>query len=72
MTSHEYLFNVTMTCSGCSGAVNRVLTKTPGVESIDISLEKQEVRVKGSAPYDMVLEKIKKTGKKVNDGRVIS
>lgn len=36
-----------------------------GVESFDVSLEKQEVIVKGTAEYDYVLEKIKKTGKEV-------
>ena len=80
-----------MTCGGCSGAVNRVLSKaqTQGelqvsevsgvceqpdsiiqymagiVSSFDISLEKQEVNVTGSAPYETVLEIIKKTGKTV-------
>ncbi|OCH94963.1 hypothetical protein OBBRIDRAFT_788704 [Obba rivulosa] len=54
-----------MTCSGCSGAVERVLKKTEGVASYDVSLEKQEVLVKGTIPYDDLLEKIKKTGKEV-------
>ena len=27
---HTYEFNVTMTCGGCSGAINRVLTKLEG------------------------------------------
>lgn len=74
-----------MTCSGCSGAVERVLKKTEGasylaahrprahrlthratgVSSYDISLEKQEVIVKGSIGYELLLEKIKKTGKEV-------
>lgn len=36
-----------------------------GVDSYDVSLEKQEVIVRGSAEYDYVLEKIKKTGKEV-------
>ena len=38
-----------------------------GVDSYDISLEKQEVIVKGSIGYDDLLEKIKKTGKEVRD-----
>ncbi|KAF4608494.1 Cytosolic copper metallochaperone [Pleurotus pulmonarius] len=63
MSDHTYKFDVKMTCSGCSGAVERVLKKTDGVSSYDISLEKQEVLVKGSIPYDDLLEKIKKTGK---------
>jgi copper chaperone len=39
-----------------------------GVSSFDVSLEKQEVIVKGTLPYDEVLEKIKKTGKEVCPG----
>ena len=35
------------------------------MSSYDISLEKQEVIVKGSIGYDALLEKIKKTGKEV-------
>lgn len=36
-----------------------------GISSYDVSLEKQEVIVKGKIPYDDLLEKIKKTGKEV-------
>lgn len=43
-----------------------------GVSSFDVSLETQQVVVKGTAPYDTVLEKIKKTGKEVRKGEVIS
>ena len=28
---HHYKFNIKMTCSGCSGAVDRVLKKTEGL-----------------------------------------
>jgi len=35
------------------------------VSSYDVSLEKQEVLVKGSLPYDDVLAVIQKTGKEV-------
>lgn len=71
-----------MTCSGCSGAVERVLKKTDGrfssvleiaslnampldIESYNVNLETQEVIVKGNIEYDVLLEKIKKTGKEV-------
>ncbi|EMD38385.1 hypothetical protein CERSUDRAFT_48050, partial [Gelatoporia subvermispora B] len=69
-SEHTYKFNVKasaalMTCSGCSGAVDRVLKKTEGVSSYDISLETQEVVVKGTVPFEEVLERIKKTGKEV-------
>ncbi|KAG6333649.1 hypothetical protein ID866_5436 [Astraeus odoratus] len=59
-----------MTCGGCSGAINRALTKfrdsEPGkIDSFDVNLENQRVVVTGAADYDTVLEKIKKTGKEV-------
>lgn len=31
MSDHQYKFNVTMTCGGCSGAVERVLKRLEGV-----------------------------------------
>lgn len=36
-----------------------------GVSSFDVNLDKQEVLVNGTIPYDDVLAKIKKTGKEV-------
>ena len=30
MSDHTYNFNITMTCGGCSGAVERVLKKLDG------------------------------------------
>lgn len=30
MAEHNYKFNVTMTCGGCSGAIERVLKKLDG------------------------------------------
>ncbi|KAF7294913.1 Copper chaperone [Mycena indigotica] len=58
-----------MTCSGCSGAVTRVLekAKTDGVSEYTVNLETQEVLVKGTIPYEDVLARIKKTGKEVSD-----
>ncbi|KAI2466094.1 hypothetical protein F4781DRAFT_406844 [Annulohypoxylon bovei var. microspora] len=69
---HTYKFNVSMSCSGCSGAVNRVLGKLEGVENFEVSLEKQEALVvaKPGLDYETVLKTIKKTGKKVNSGFV--
>ncbi|KJZ80172.1 Metal homeostasis factor ATX1 [Hirsutella minnesotensis 3608] len=63
---HTYEFNVTMTCGGCSGAIDRVLKKLEGVESYDVSLESQHVKVVTALPYETVYEKIAKTGKKIN------
>ncbi|EJD54263.1 copper chaperone taha [Auricularia subglabra TFB-10046 SS5] len=71
MSSHTYKFNVKMTCGGCSGAVTRALQKTEGVDSFDVSLEKQEVVVNTGLPYDAVLERIKKTGKEVLSGETV-
>lgn len=73
MSSHKYQFDVAMSCSGCSGAVNRVLTKLDGVSDIDISLETQLVNVttNESLDYDTVYKTIAKTGKKINSGKVI-
>ncbi|KAH6656362.1 heavy-metal-associated domain-containing protein [Truncatella angustata] len=72
MSSKTYKFNVSMSCGGCSGAVDRVLKKLDGVESYDVSLEKQEATVvaKPELEYETVLKTIKKTGKKVNSGEV--
>ncbi|KAK5702218.1 Cytosolic copper metallochaperone [Elasticomyces elasticus] len=70
MAEHNYKFNVTMTCGGCSGAVERVLKKLEGVKSFDVSLDTQTANIvtEDSVDYSTVLEKIKKTGKKVNSG----
>ncbi|EOD47940.1 hypothetical protein K490DRAFT_67078 [Neofusicoccum parvum] len=70
MAEHNYKFNITMTCGGCSGAVDRVLKKLDGVKSHTVSLDTQtaEVVAADSLDYDTVLTTIKKTGKKVNTG----
>ncbi|KAF5685849.1 antioxidant metal homeostasis factor [Fusarium circinatum] len=67
--THTYEFNITMSCGGCSGAIDRVLKKLDGVESYDVSLENQTAKVVTALPYDIVLQKIAKTGKKVNSGK---
>ncbi|SAM02390.1 hypothetical protein [Absidia glauca] len=63
----QYTFNVAMSCSGCSGAVERALKKVDGVDSIEISLEKQTVVVDTNLPRELILETIKKTGKTVTE-----
>jgi len=70
MAEHHYKFNVTMTCGGCSGAVERVLKKLDGVKEYNVSLETQtaDITTADSVAYETVLEKIKKTGKTVNSG----
>ncbi|RCK59638.1 Metal homeostasis factor ATX1 [Candida viswanathii] len=68
----KYHFDVTMSCSGCSGAVERVLKKLDGVDSYDVSLEKQSVDVVTSQPYETVYNTIAKTGKKINGGQEVT
>ena len=67
--SHTYEFNVTMSCGGCSGAIDRVLKKLEGVESYEVSLENQNAKVVTDLPYEVVLEKIAKTGKKITSAK---
>ncbi|KAK2466886.1 hypothetical protein APHAL10511_001144 [Amanita phalloides] len=75
-SEHTYKFDVKMTCSGCSGAITRVLEKAKtegaGVSSYDVSLENQTVVVNGTLPYEDVLAKIKKTGKEVRSGITVA
>ncbi|PVG02807.1 hypothetical protein CPB86DRAFT_780226 [Serendipita vermifera] len=69
----QYEFKVKMTCGGCSGAVNRALSKMDGLESYDVSLETQSVVVRPTtATYDEVYEKIKKTGKTIENGQEVN
>ncbi|PLB44062.1 putative heavy metal ion transporter [Aspergillus steynii IBT 23096] len=70
MSEHQYKFNVTMSCGGCSGAVERVLKKLEGVKSFDVSLDSQSalVTTEPSLSYETVLVTIKKTGKAVTGG----
>lgn len=62
-----------MSCSGCSGAVERVLKRLDGVEKYDISLEGQtvDVETKDSVDFDTVYQTIAKTGKTINKGSVV-
>ncbi|PRP79942.1 hypothetical protein PROFUN_05918 [Planoprotostelium fungivorum] len=55
-------FNVEMTCGGCSKAVDAVLKKTPGVDSVSIDLPAKKVTVEGSATKEEILAAIAKTG----------
>ncbi|KAJ3725918.1 hypothetical protein EV361DRAFT_877163 [Lentinula raphanica] len=72
--THKYKYDVKMTCSGCSGAVTRVLDKAKrdgGVVDFSVDLETQEVIVESTLPYDDILAKIKKTGKEVRSGETL-
>jgi len=69
---HHYEFNVKMACSGCSGAIQRVLSKTEGVKEVEISLDDQTVKVTaGDISYGDVYEKIRKTGKEILSGKEV-
>ncbi|KAJ5995822.1 hypothetical protein N7481_002799 [Penicillium waksmanii] len=70
MSDHQYTFNISMSCGGCSGAVERVLKKLQGVKTFDVNLESQTAKIttEPSLSYDTVLATIKKTGKAVNSG----
>ncbi|KAJ5151812.1 iron/copper transporter Atx1 [Penicillium capsulatum] len=70
MSDHQYKFNVSMSCGGCSGAIERILKRLDGVKSFDVNLEAQTavVNTEPSVSYETVLEQIKKTGKTVNSG----
>ncbi|XP_074305454.1 copper transport protein ATX1-like [Silene latifolia] len=62
--SEIVVLKVKISCTGCSGAVKRVLDKMEGVESYDINMEEQKVTVKGNIKSEAVLETVSKTGKK--------
>ncbi|KAH1484238.1 hypothetical protein KXX16_004100 [Aspergillus fumigatus] len=70
MSEHQYKFNVSMSCGGCSGAVERVLKRLDGVKSFDVNLDSQTalVTTEPTVSYETVLATIKKTGKTVNSG----
>ncbi|CAL8582445.1 Cytosolic copper metallochaperone [Xanthoria parietina] len=67
---HHYKFQITMSCSGCSGAIERVLKKLEGIQSYTVSLEAQsaDIYAEDGLAYETVLEKIRKTGKTVVKG----
>ncbi|KAH3680123.1 hypothetical protein WICMUC_000524 [Wickerhamomyces mucosus] len=71
MSDNQYHYDVKMSCSGCSNAINRVLSRKSEISKFDISLENQAVDVTTSLPYDDVLNIIKKTGKEVLGGKVV-
>ncbi|KAG9491166.1 copper transport protein ATOX1 isoform X2 [Eleutherodactylus coqui] len=56
-------FFVDMTCEGCSGAVNRVLSRLEGVQ-YEIDLPNKKVVIQSeNHTADQLLETLKKTGK---------
>lgn len=63
--TNTVILKVAMMCTGCSGAVERVLGKMEGVQSFDVNLETQKVTVVGTVTHEEVVAKIAKTGKAV-------
>ncbi len=55
-----YNFYCGMTCDGCKGAVSRILSKLPGVQSFDANVEEKLLTVTGTASSDEILEKLGK------------
>lgn len=64
----EVVFNVQMSCGGCSGACTRILQKLDGVSKIDPDLETQKITVEYEPPVtpEVMLEKLQVWGKTAN------
>ena len=59
-----YQYKVTMTCGGCSGAVERALKRVDGIKDMKVSLEDQLVTVTTDLDKQYIFDVISKTGKK--------
>jgi len=68
---HSYEFEVKMTCKGCTGAVERVLKNTEGIDYFNVNLETQLVKVNGTISYDDLHKKLEKTGKTIVSGKIL-
>ncbi|KAF8245548.1 hypothetical protein K440DRAFT_404368 [Wilcoxina mikolae CBS 423.85] len=66
-TLKNYEFEVKMSCGGCSGAIERVLSKLEGVKSYKTDLPTQKVNVTtvSKLSLDDVKKVIGKTGKEI-------
>ncbi len=51
-----------MTCGHCVASVTKALQKVPGVESADVSLDKAQAIVKGSADALALIAAVKEEG----------
>jgi copper chaperone len=51
-----------MTCNHCVMAVTKALGKVAGVEAVDVSLEKAQAVVKGSADVQVLINAVKEEG----------
>ncbi|EFJ20659.1 hypothetical protein SELMODRAFT_29653, partial [Selaginella moellendorffii] len=57
---------VSMHCKGCFRAVKKAISKLDGVTSYKISFQEKKVIITGDITPELVLKKIKKTGKTVS------
>ncbi|KAL6929188.1 hypothetical protein ACO0SA_002528 [Hanseniaspora valbyensis] len=72
--SKTLTFDCKMSCSGCSSAIERIITKNKDklhIINYSISLEKQEVIVEydneaGDVTDAIILDKLKKSGKEIS------
>ncbi|XP_077588940.1 copper transport protein ATOX1 [Stigmatopora nigra] len=64
MSMPKHKFTVAMTCEGCSGAVNRILSRLEDVK-FEIDLPNQLVWIESDKDADFLLETLKKCGKSV-------
>jgi len=51
-----------MTCGHCVASVTKALQRVPGVEAADVSLEKAQAVVKGSADAQSLIKAVKDEG----------
>jgi copper chaperone len=51
-----------MTCGHCVAAVTKALQKVPGVQAADVSLEKAQAIVKGSADAQALIAAVREEG----------
>lgn len=56
---------VHMDCNGCEGKIREALCMLPGVEAIEVDIQKQKVTVSGYADQMTVLNAVRRTGRKV-------
>ncbi|XP_046373045.2 copper chaperone for superoxide dismutase-like [Haliotis rufescens] len=57
-------FAVQMTCQGCVNSVRKVLDGAPGINSVDVLLDTEQVIVESSLPSSQVKDLIEITGKR--------
>jgi len=68
--SKPFVFNVAMSCGGCKGAIDRVLSKIEDIE-FNVDLEGQKATVTPLSDckltFQDINDKIAKTGKEITD-----